>query len=344
MDFSASQIADFLQGTIEGDPSVTVSQIAKIEEGTPGSLTFLSNPAYIPYIYKTKASIVLVSESFQPEHPLECTLIRVADPYNALAQLLELYQSQFAPRQGISSLSSVADDTSLDKIAYLGEYACIGKGVTLGKNVRIYPHCYIGDHVTIGDDTTLYSGVKVYDHCVIGKDCTLHANVVIGADGFGFAPQSDSNYRKVAQIGNVVIEDQVEIGANTTIDRATLGSTIIGRGVKLDNLIQIAHNVTIGENTVMAAQSGVAGSTRIGRNCMIGGQVGISGHLVIGDEVKMAAQTGVSSHIKDGEIIMGSPSMPITKYRKSFIYFRNFEKLVQRLDQLEDEIRELKKG
>lgn len=343
MEFSARQIAEYLHGEIEGNPEATVSRIAKIEEGTPGSLTFLSNVAYTPYIYKTKATIVLVSNTFVVEKPLECTLIRVKDPYNSLAELLDLYQSQFPARTGISSNAFCAQETSLDNIAYLGDFAYVGKNVTLGKNVSIYPHCYIGDNVTIGDDTILYSGVKIYDNCVIGKNCTFHANAVIGADGFGFAPQSDSNYRKIAQIGNVVIEDHVEIGANTTIDRATMGSTYIGKGVKLDNLIQIAHNVTIGENTVMAAQSGIAGSTRVGKNCMIGGQVGISGHLVIGDDVKMAAQTGVGSNIREGEIIMGSPSMPISKYRKAFIYFRNFEKLVQRIDQLEAELKSLRK-
>ena len=341
MDFSARQIAEYLQGNIEGNPDVTVNRISKIEEGTPGSLTFLSNPAYTHYIYTTGSSIVLVSEGFKAERPLECTLIRLKDPYNALAQLLELYQSQFPPRTGISSAAFVGEGSSPEQLAYLGPYCFIGKNVQLGKNVSIYPHCYIGDNVSIGEDTILYSGVKVYDNCIIGKNCTLHANAVIGADGFGFVPQSDSNYRKVAQIGNVIIEDHVEIGANTTIDRATLGSTIIRRGVKLDNLIQIAHNVVVGENTVIAAQSGVAGSTRIGRNCMIGGQVGISGHLEIGNEVKMAAQTGVSSHIKDGEIIMGSPSMPIAKYRKAFVHFRNFEKLIQRIDQLENEVKRL---
>jgi UDP-3-O-[3-hydroxymyristoyl] glucosamine N-acyltransferase len=342
MEFSARQIADFLQGEIDGDPEVTVNQIAKIEEGTPGTLTFLANPAYTQYIYKTRSSIALVSETFKPEQPLHCTLIRVKDPYNALAQLLDLYQSQLPKKTGISATAFVSDGTDTAGVTYLGDFVWVGKNVKLGKNVSIHPHCYIGDNVSIGDGTVLYSGVKIYDNCLIGKECTLHANAVIGADGFGFAPQSDQNYRKVAQIGNVVIEDHVEIGANTTIDRATMGSTIIRKGVKLDNLIQIAHNVTVGENTVMAAQSGVAGSTRIGKNCMIGGQVGISGHLVIGDEVKMAAQTGVSSHVKDGEIIMGSPAMEISKYRKAFIYFRNFEKLVKRIDELEEEVKRLK--
>lgn len=342
MEFTASQIAEFLQGTVEGEPSAKVSQFAKIEEATPGTLTFLANPAYTPYIYKTQASVVLVSNSFVPEHPLNCTLVRVADPYSALASLLELYKNQAPRKKGISSLAFISGSASIGEDAYIGEFAYIGEKVQLGKNVRIYPHCYIADNVSIGDGTTLFSGVRVYEDSIIGQECTFHSNAVIGADGFGFAPQSDSNYRKVAQIGNVVIEDYVEVGAGTTIDRATMGSTLIKKGVKLDNLIQIAHNVVVGENTVMAAQSGVAGSARIGKNCMIGGQVGISGHLNIGDDVKMAAQTGVSSHIKEGMIVMGSPAMDASKFRKSFIYFRNFESLVKRIDELEKEVKALK--
>jgi UDP-3-O-[3-hydroxymyristoyl] glucosamine N-acyltransferase len=342
MEFTASQIAEFLQGTVEGEPSIKVSQFAKIEEATPGTLTFLANPAYTPYIYKTQASVVLVSNGFVAEQPINCTLVRVADPYSALASLLELYKSQAPRKKGISSLAFISGSASIGEDAYIGEFAYIGEKVKLGKNVRIYPHCYIADNVSIGDGTTLFSGVRVYEDCIIGKECSFHANAVIGADGFGFAPQSDSNYRKVAQIGNVVIEDFVEVGAGTTIDRATMGSTLIKKGVKLDNLIQIAHNVVVGENTVMAAQSGVAGSARIGKNCMIGGQVGISGHLNIGDDVKMAAQTGVSSHVKEGMIVMGSPAMDASKFRKSFIYFRNLESLVKRIDELEKEVKALK--
>lgn len=342
MEFSASQIAAFVQGTVEGEASAKVSRFSKIEEATPGSLTFLANPAYTPYIYKTGASVVLVGNAFVPEQPLQCTLVRVADPYGALASLLELYKSQAPRKSGISSMAFIAESAIVGENAYIGEFAYIGEKVKLGKNVKIFPHCYLGDNVSIGDETTLFSGVRIYEDCVIGKECTFHSNVVIGADGFGFAPQSDSNYRKVAQIGNVIIEDHVEVGAGTTIDRATMGSTLIKKGVKLDNLIQIAHNVVIGENTVMAAQCGVAGSTRIGKNCMIGGQVGISGHLTIGDDVKMAAQTGVSASVKEGMIVMGSPAMDASKFRKSFIYFRNFESLVKRIDELEKEVKALK--
>lgn len=341
MEFSASQIAGLLNGTIEGNPGVTVNQFSKIEEAGPNALTFLANPAYTPYIYKTNAAIVLVSNTFVPEQPLTSTLIRVADPYTALATLLDLYKKQSPQKSGISSMAFIASSANLSADAYVGEFAYIGENVKTGKNVRIYPHCYVADNVTIGDDTTLFSGVRIYEECRIGNACTIHANAVIGADGFGFAPQSDSNYQKVAQIGNVVIEDSVEIGAGTTIDRATMGSTLIKKGVKLDNLIQVAHNVVIGENTVIAAQTGIAGSSRVGKNCMIGGQVGISGHLSIGDEVKIAAQTGVSSSIKEGQIVMGSPAMDATRFRKSFIYFRNLENLVKRLDELEKALKAL---
>ncbi len=342
MEFSARQIAEFLQGDVEGDPEAKVSKIAKIEEATQGSLTFLANPAYTPYIYTTGASIALVSKDFEPEQPLDCTLVRVKDPYGALAKLLELYQKSIPEKTGISKMAFISTSATVEKDAYIGAFAYIGENVTLGKNVKIYPHCYIGDNVKIGDNTILFSGVRIYDNGQIGSDCTIHSNAVIGADGFGFAPQSDQNYRKVAQIGNVVIEDHVEIGAGTTIDRATMGSTIIKRGVKLDNLIQIGHNVVIGENTVMAAQCGVAGSSKVGKNCMIGGQVGLSGHITIGDNVKMAAQTGVPSNVKDGQIIMGSPAMEASKYRKAFIYFRNFEKLAKKIDELEKEVKRLK--
>jgi len=344
MEFSASKIADFLQGSLEGDADVTVTQFAKIEEATKGTLTFLANPAYTSYIYTTNASIVLVREDFVPEKPIGSTLIRVKDPYGALARLLELYKGNIPEKTGISQLAFISPTAEVGENAYIGEFAYIGDKVKMGKNVKVYPHCYIGDNVHIGDDTILYSGVRIYEQSQIGRDCTLHANAVIGADGFGFAPQTDNNYKKVAQIGNVVIEDNVEIGAGTTIDRATLGSTIIRKGVKLDNLIQIGHNVVVGENTVMAAQCGVAGSSKIGKNCMIGGQVGISGHLTIGDNVKMAAQCGVPSNVKDGQIIMGSPAMEASQYRKAFIYFRNFEKLVKRIDELEKEIERLTKA
>lgn len=335
MDFTAKQISDILNGTVEGDEAASVNQIAKIEEARPGTITFLANPAYTHYAYKTKASIVIVKNDFTPDEPLPCTIIRVKDPYAAIAQLLELYKNSLPKKTGISSLAFVSSAVETDKDIYIGEFAYIGEEVTLGKNVRIHPHCYIGNNVSIGDNTTLYSGVRVYDQCIIGNECCIHSNSVIGADGFGFAPQGDNSFLKVQQIGNVIIEDNVEIGAGTFIDRATMGSTIIRKGVKLDNLIQVGHNVVIGENTVIAAQSGIAGSTKIGKNCMIGGQVGISGHLAIGDNVKIGAQSGISSNIKNGETWMGTPAFDASRYRKSFIHFRNLDAIVKRLEHLE---------
>ncbi len=343
MEYSAKQIADFLGGNIlSGDAGVKVSQFSKIEEAEAGSLTFLANPAYTPYIYKTGASVVLVSKGFVPEQPVGGTLIGVEDPYGALALLLEMVQNSQPQKSGISSLAFISPTATIGNNVYIGSFVHIGDNVTVGDHVKVYPHTFIDDQTTIGSNTTLYSGVKIYTGCRVGANCTIHATAVIGADGFGFAPQGDNNYKKVAQIGNVVIEDHVEIGAGTTIDRATMGSTIIRRGVKLDNLIQIGHNVVVDENTVMAAQSGVAGSSRIGKNCMIGGQVGLSGHLQIGDEVKIAAQSGIPSSIKKGQIVMGSPAMDALQYRKSFIHFRNFDKLVKKLEEMVRELARLK--
>jgi len=342
MEFTAGQIAAFVKGKVEGDESVKESQFSKIEEAAPGSLTFLANPAYTPYIYKTQATIVLVSNDFIPEQAINCTLIRVDNPYAALATLLELYKNQVPKKTGISSLAFISNTAKIGDGAYIAEFAYIGENVKMGKNVRVFPHCYIGDNSVIGSDTTIFSGVRIYEESIIGNHCTIHSNAVIGADGFGFAPQADNNYQKVAQIGNVVIEDHVEIGAGTTIDRATMGSTLIKKGVKLDNLIQIAHNVVIGENTVIAAQTGIAGSSKIGKNCMFGGQVGIIGHLEIGDEVKIAAQTGVSSNIKSGKIVMGSPAIDASRFRKSIVYFRNLESIVQRIEELEKEVKSRK--
>ncbi len=342
MKYSASEIAGFVNGKIEGDPSVEVSGLAKIEEAKEGTMTFLANPAYTQFIYSTEASIILVREDFSPEKPISATLIRVKDPYGALAGLLEIYQGKTHERKGVSELASISKSAKYGENTYVGEFVSVGENVHIGENVKVYPNTSIGNNVSIGDGTVIYSGVRIYQSTSVGSGCTIHSNAVLGADGFGFAPQTDNNYKKVAQIGNVIIEDNVEIGAGTTIDRATLGSTVIKRGVKLDNLIQIGHNVVIGENTVMAAQCGVAGSTKIGRNCMIGGQVGISGHLTIGNDVKIAAQTGVSSNVRDGKIMMGSPAIEASHYKKAFIYFKNFEKLVARIDELEKEIKRIK--
>ncbi len=338
MEFTARQIADFLQGEIEGEQDAKVHTISKIEEAEKGSLSFLANPAYTHHIYKTRASIVLVNKDFKADNPIHSTLVRVENAYNALAQLLDLYQKSLPQKSGISSLCSIDSSANVHKDTYVGEFVVIGQNVVIEENVKIYPQCYIADNVIIKSGTTLYAGVKIYEQCVIGNQCTIHSGAVIGADGFGFAPQSDNNYKKVAQIGNVILEDHVEIGANTTIDRATLGSTLIKKGVKLDNLIQVAHNVVIGENTVIAAQSGIAGSSKVGKNCMIGGQVGISGHLTLGDEVKIAAQSGLSSNVKEKQIIMGSPAMDHAKYIKAYINFRNFDKIVKRIEELEKKL------
>jgi len=299
MEFSASQIAAVIEGTVEGDPEVRINRLSKIEEGEPGTLSFLANPKYTPYIYTTRASIVIVNQDFAPDQPVNSTMIRVEDAYTAFARLLELYNKIKNDKQGVSSLAFISKSAVIGKNVYIGEFAYIGDNVVVGDNTKIFPHVFLGDNAKVGSNSTIYAGVIIYSDNMIGNRCTIHGGVVIGADGFGFAQQQDKNYKKVAQIGNVIIEDDVEIGSNTTIDRATLGSTIIRQGVKLDNLIQVAHNVEIGENTVIAAQTGISGSTKIGRNCMIAGQVGFFGHLSIGDEVKIGAQSGISGNISD---------------------------------------------
>ncbi|MFZ7144931.1 MAG: UDP-3-O-(3-hydroxymyristoyl)glucosamine N-acyltransferase, partial [Bacteroidota bacterium] len=295
MEFTARQIADLLKGKIEGKEDAKVSRLDKIEEGAEGGLTFLANPKYTPFIYNTKASVVIVDHTFVAEQPVTATLVRVENAYQSFVQLLEIYNQIQRDKKGIEQPSFISPSAKIGQDIYIGAFAYIGNNVKVGNNVKIYPQVYIGDNVTIGDNTTLFAGARVYSDCVIGKDCTIHSGTIIGADGFGFTPNSANQYNKVAQIGNVILEDHVDVGANTTIDRATLGSTIIHKGVKLDNLIQIAHNVEIGENTVIAAQTGVAGSTKIGKDCMIGGQVGIVGHITIADKVKIAAQSGIGS-------------------------------------------------
>jgi UDP-3-O-[3-hydroxymyristoyl] glucosamine N-acyltransferase len=336
MEFTAKDIALLIGGIIDGDPEAKVNKLAKIEEGEPNALSFLANPKYTNFIYSTRSSIVIVKSDFEPEQALSATLIRVEDPYSSFAKLLEVYDSMQKKKSGISPMSFISKTATLGEEVYIGEFTYIGEQVVIGNNVKIYPNSYIGDNVTIGSDTTIYPGVKIYHNCEVGIGCMVHAGVIIGADGFGFAPQNGNNYLKVAQIGNVVIEDHVEIGANTTIDRATMGSTILRKGVKLDNLIQVAHNVEIGENTVIAAQSGISGSTKIGRNCMIGGQVGFVGHIVIADEVKIGAQAGVSSSImKPGSILLGAPAIEINKFKRSIAVFNNLDKLIARVNELE---------
>lgn len=335
MKFTAKEIAAMLNGELEGDADATIEKISRIEEGVPGSLSFLANPKYTQFIYTTRASAVIVNKDFVPEQAINTTLIRVEDAYSAFAQVLEAYDKVKHQRTGISEQAYIADTATIGHDAYIGPFVFIGENVVIGDNVKIYPNTYIADHVRIGDNTLIYAGVKIYDSNIIGKNCTFHSGVVIGSDGFGFAPQEDKHYKKVAQIGNVIIEDDVEIGSNTTIDRATVGSTIIRKGVKLDNLIMIAHNVEIGEHTVIAAQAGISGSTKVGKNCIIAGQAGLIGHLKIGDNVIIGAQSGISSNIKDGSVLLGSPAFDIARYRKAYIHFRNLTKIVERIDNLE---------
>ncbi len=338
MEFTAKQIAGLLQGTVEGDENTTVSTLSKIEEGKKGSLSFLSNPIYTNFIYGTDASIVILNTDLVLEKPVKetCTLIRVKNPYESFAKLLEMYSESRQKKTGIEQPCFISSSAKYGKDCYVGAFAYLGENVRIGNNVKIFPHCYVGDNVTIGDNCTLYSGVKVYHDCFIGNDCTIHASSVVGSDGFGFAPNAENNYKKIQHIGNVVIEDFVEIGSNTSIDRATIGSTIIRKGVKLDNLIQIAHNVEVGENTVMAGGVFIAGSTKIGKNVMIGGQAGVIGHLKIADGVKIAGQSGVGSSIeKEGEIVQGSPAFAIGDYKRSYVLFRSLQKLNERLRNLE---------
>ncbi|MDD3108977.1 MAG: UDP-3-O-(3-hydroxymyristoyl)glucosamine N-acyltransferase [Alistipes sp.] len=342
MEFTAELIAGFLQGEIVGDPKTIVNTLAKIEEGKPGALAFLANPKYEHYIYTTQASIVIVNHTFTPTAPVAATLIRVEDAYSCFAKLLELYVANKPQKEGISPKASIHDSVSLGENVYVGDYAVLEQGVKVGNNCKIYPQVYLGDHVTLGDNVTLYPGVKIYEMCSLGSHIIIHAGSVIGADGFGFAPNEKGEFSKIPQIGNVRIEDEVEIGANTCIDRATMGSTVIHRGVKLDNLIQIAHNVSIGENTVAASQVGVAGSSKVGANCMFGGQVGIAGHLQIGDGVKLASKTGVSNNIGDGLTYMGYPALPGMKFHRSNAIFRNLPELSNRVHQLEKELEALK--
>ena len=304
-------------------------------------MTFLSNPKYIHYIYSTEASIVVVSRDFVPAHEIKCTLIRVDDPYQSFATLLEIFSNMQAGKREISSLASISANAVTGKDLSVGAFAYISDHAVLGDNVTVNPQVYIGENVKIGNNCIFYPGVKIYHGCVIGNDCILHSGAVIGSDGFGFAPQSGSNYQKIPQIGNVILEDQVEIGANTTIDRATLGSTIIRKGVKLDNLIQVAHNVEIGENTVISAQAGISGSTVVGRNCMIAGQVGIIGHITIADNVKIGAQSGISGSItEEGAIVLGSPAIDIKKTRRNWIHISNLDAIVKRINHLEKLVKE----
>lgn len=346
MEFSASQIAQFLDGDVFGNPEVKVSGLSKIEHGEQGTLSFLANPKYTEFIYTTDASIVIVNKSFIPEQEIKATLVKVDDAYGAFARLLEIYdQYRISNLIGISSLAFIHPTAKIGEDVYIGEFAVISANSVIGKGAKIYPQVYLGDGASVGEESILNPGVKIYHDCVIGSHCILHAGVVIGGDGFGFAQQEGVDYKKVPQIGNVIVEDDVEIGSNTTIDRATLGSTFIRKGVKLDNLVQIAHNVVIGEHTVIAAQSGISGSTSIGRFCQIGGQVGITGHLTIPDNVKIAGQSAISNSLtKEGAIMMGSPAFEIGQYRKAYVGFRKLPDILKRLDLLEKKLKEFEKN
>ena len=339
MQFTAQQIAHYIGGKVDGDANAAVSTFAKIEEAGPGALTFLANPKYTHFIYDTKATIVLVNNEFEAEQPVAATLIRVSDPYSSLAKLLELASTAMRPaKTGIEQPCHISDGVEVPEGCYVGAFAYIGHGVKLGKNVKIYPQSYIGDGCEIGDDTIVYAGVRVYHGCRIGSRCILHSGAVIGADGFGFAPDANGVYHKIEQIGIVEIDDDVEIGANTTIDRSTMGRTYIGRGVKLDNLIQVAHNVEIGHDTAMASQVGIAGSTKIGSNCMFGGQVGISGHITIGDGTHIGAQSGIPKSVAAGSRIMGSPALPIGDFGRLCAYQKNLGELFAKVRELESKL------
>lgn len=341
MEFSASDIAKLLGGEVEGDGSITVNNISKIDQGINGTLTFLSNPAYSKYIYDTGASVVIINRDFKPEKEVSATLIRVDNAYSALAKLLDFYNQAKAAKKGIEQPSFISSSAKLGEEVYVGAFAYIGENVKIGNNVKIYPQVYVGDNVKIGDNSILYPGVKVYADCSVGSSCIFHSGAVIGADGFGFAPNDDGTYTKIAQVGNVVIADNVEIGANTTIDSATIGSTIISKGVKLDNLIQIGHNCEIGENTVMAAQVGIAGTTKVEKNCVFGGQAGISGHTTIGEGSKIGPQSGVMSSVKPGSTLLGSPASELKSALKSSSIIRNLPQLRNDLIQMEKRLKEI---
>ena len=339
MKFKAQQIADILEGDVVGNPEEEVSKLSKIEEGEKGSLTFLSNPKYNAYLYTTNASVAIVNRSFVPEKEVKTTLIKVDDAYKSFSKLLEFYNEVKNNKLGREQPHYIATSAIIGENEYIGAFAYIGENVKIGTNVKIYPNAYIGDNAVIGDDTVIFAGVKIYSDTQIGRNCKIHSNAVIGADGFGFAPDESGAYKAIPQIGNVIIEDDVDIGAASTIDRATLGATIIRKGVKLDNQIQIAHNVEVGKNTVIASQTGISGSTKIGENCMIGGQVGIAGHLKIGNNVKVLGQTGVTKSLKDNEMVYGTPALNARDFNKSYVYFKNLPKVVSKINQLEKDLK-----
>jgi UDP-3-O-[3-hydroxymyristoyl] glucosamine N-acyltransferase len=345
MEFTAATIAGFLNGEIEGNPDIKVNTVAKIEEGHPGALSFLANPKYEHFIYCTASSVVLVNKSFVASGKIAATLIRVENSYEAFASLLRLVDQARPRKKGIHPSAVIESSAKIGSGVYVGPYAYIGENCVIGEGCSVYPHAYIGDNTSLGINCTINPGVTIYHDCIIGQGCIIHAGSVIGSDGFGFAPQQESEFMKIPQLGNVILEDFVEIGANVTIDRATMGSTIIRRGVKLDNLIQIGHNVEVGENTVMAAQTGIAGSTKVGKNCMFGGQVGLSGHVRIANGTKIGAQAGIPGDIKEeNTVILGTPAFDIRQFLKSSVIFRKLPELNTKIEKLEKEVELLKKS
>ncbi|MEX2483592.1 MAG: UDP-3-O-(3-hydroxymyristoyl)glucosamine N-acyltransferase [Brumimicrobium sp.] len=342
MEFSAEQIAGILEGTVEGDPKTTVTGLSKIEEGQPKTLTFLANMKYEEYIYSTNASIAIVNKTFNPSKslPKTLTLVKVEDAYSCFAKLLEVYNQMRQKQPKIEKNATISESAKIGKEPYIGAGVYIGEDAVIGDNVKIYPNTFIGDNVSIGDNTLIHPNVSIYHDCQIGKNCLIHAGAVIGADGFGFAPDENGEFQKVPQIGNVILEDNVDIGANSTIDRATLGSTILRRGVKIDNLVQVAHNVEIGQNSAMAAQVGIAGSSKIGKHVMVGGQAGISGHIKIADKTQIVAQSGIPGSVKkSGKILMGSPGIEIEDFKKSYFGFRKLPFILKRLREIEEKLK-----
>ena len=339
MEFSAQQIAEFLKGEVVGNKDIKVSDFSKIEDGRRGTLTFLANPKYTHYIYETHADIVIVNKTFEPERAISATLIKVDDAYQSVAQLFTLVNNLKPRKTGISAKADIAQSASIGKDIFVGAFVSIGENCKIGNNVTIHPNTQIGDNVSVGDGSIIYSNVSIYSDCVVGKNNIIHSGAVIGADGFGFAPDEEGHYHKIPQIGNVVLGDDVEIGANTTIDRATMGATHIGDGVKIDNLVQVAHNVEVGEYTAIAAQTGIAGSTKVGRRCIFGGQVGITGHISIADGTILGAQTGVSGNINEGgKVWAGSPVLPIDTFRRASVLIRKLPDIVHTVYDLEKKL------
>ena len=341
MQFTAEMIAGLLNGVIVGDKNATVSTVSSIDGGKAGSLAYLSNPKYEQYVYTTEASIVLVDSTFEPKEEVKTTLIKVENVGQCVLNLLEMYNAARPRKQGISKLASISEKATIGENCYIGDFVVIEDGAKIGDNVQLYAQCYVGDNVTIGEGTKFYPGVKIYEGCKIGKNCIFHAGVVIGADGFGFAPKEDGTFAKIPQLGNVIIEDNVELGANTCVDRAKTDSTIIRAGVKLDNLIQIGHNVEVGSNTVMSAQVGIAGTTKVGSNCFIAGQVGIADHIVVGNNVKIGSKSGIDKNVPDGEIRFGFPALPGIQYHRSFAVFRQLPEMAQKLREVEKRVNKL---